>query len=218
MFKNMYISRKKQIFYYVFVATMIFLSAAYMVSVQHDSLLGSYEFLDYSFIIRDIPIMILAGVCGFVPAMISFSAVLIDSICGDVTSAYSVSVYLIASILYYGFSERRWYRKKSLSLLSVIISIGVLGDIWNIVDALASQQGLFSITSDMFIYYMICIIPESVFTGLLLWWFYNYAPKQIRGVFYLGLLYEDKVDDEVLLYQQQMKSRLSRRLTFIIVI
>lgn len=219
MYGRIFESRKKQFLYYLLMIGMIFISSTYMIYTQHYSLPGTFEFQNYSFIIRDIPIMILAGLWGLVPAMVSFSIVLADSLCIDVTAAYSVSVYLIASLLFYYFSQQGWYRKKSLTALSVVISVGALGGIWNIVEALATQQGILSISTDMFIYYMICITPEMLFTALFFWLFFNFAPSPLRRGFYLGLVYEkEDVAEEFRLYQQQLNSRLSQTLTSMIVV
>ncbi len=189
-----------------------------MIYTLHNDELGFFEIQGYEFIIRDIPMMFLVSLWGFVPAMISFAILLIHSLAFDVTAAYEVSVYLIGAFLFQQFIVHKWYQKKTLSVLAIIITAVSLGGVWNLVEAIASQQGLLSIDMGTYASYIMGTLPEIVVAVVTMWYLYNKTPESIKKIFFIGFLYDDsEMNEDIFIYQQQLNSRLSQKLTGIIV-
>ena len=212
-------SRKKRFVYYTLTLISVLLIAVYMIFTQFDEAMGYMEVMDKRIVFRDIPMMLLAGLCGLAPAMGAYVIVLLNAIFTDINEAYATTPYLIAALLYYRFSVMGWYQKKRTAVLGAVISNIAIGIVWNIIFALVSQQGILAFSPETIGENVIVVMPECLFASVVIWLFVRFSPDGLKRMFVACVGYEkDDASDEVQLLNEQMKSRLSRKIKAVIVI
>ena len=215
---KLYGSRKRYLKHCFLVAFSVVFVACFLSGVYLCEGVLEFQLAGITFHFDSIIVILISGIVGFVPAMVSFLIVFVSSVIIDIERSYTVFVYLIAAILSFAASRRGVYKKESwqLYLLPVLLAF-VLGDVQLVLEGLASGHGFTMVN-----YVNICRnylgeFPESLLAVFLCYLFFNYCSEPIRSLTYEGLFYRDggsEVDD--LMYQLRT-SRLSRAMMVIIV-
>ena len=125
--------------YIVDFASVILVAIFLLNSYANDGSFLSLNIYGLTFHFDNVLMILVAGIVGFEPAMISFLILFIGSIIVDVGHAYSVIMYLIAAIFAFAATRRGFYHKDSWQLYLLPVALAfVLGDIQLILDGLAN--------------------------------------------------------------------------------
>ena len=205
--------------YIVVAAAVVSVAGFLLYSYANDGNCLNLNIGSVSFHFDNVLMILVAGIVGFEPAMISFLILFIGSIIIDIGHAYSVIVYLIAAIFAFAATRKGFYHKDSwqLYLLPVVLAF-VLGDIQLILDGLANGYGFTEINWVSISRYFLEELPECLIAVFLCYLFFNYCPAKIRTLTYEGRFYTEGTDDIDELISQVAHSGLSRLVMGLIVI
>lgn len=192
--RELFGDRKRQIAHYVLITIATVCVAAYLVIkvLSGEAAAGQFAIGGITFHLENIPILLMSGIVGFMPAMVAFSLAFIDILVVDFSNAYVVFIYLIAAIIAFFAVQAGWYsqRKRQLAWLTVLFAF-VIGDVYAVLEVIVSASGFTRFTPMHLLLGFIGELPECAASVALTYAFFNYVPDRYKTLTFNGFYYAD---------------------------
>lgn len=159
------------------------------------------------------PILLLAGLYGYIIAFVSFSAAFVCSLIFNMNDTYTMVVYMIIIVCFAIIGRYEWYLSfwKTM-MLCTITFVSVTAMSYLCVHAVANMdydvQNLLAGT-----YYSYKEILAIYGVGLFLHFFYKFAPDKIKKVFPIGIVYTEAVKNDESVKKRLRMTKVSIKLT-----
>lgn len=167
-------------------------------------------FNTYTVTLKDLPLIILTGLCGPLAGMLDvFVTVFFKSI-SDFNYAYTLFMYLLLALVVNYILSRDWIKSWKKILLGVVIMGLVMESGWAIV--VATANGTISTTFDIATIglFLLGSLPECFIGLILLRLIYVKSPNKIKRLFWESKRYVTPGD---YYYEKKEPSKFSRRIT-----
>lgn len=193
---NQYLSRftkEQKIARIILSATVMAFCLWYtIVDMQHGGFASYLPIGDIGFSFAHIPMMLLAGLFGYVQPMIFTVIVFFFGAVMDIQSSYQVFLFLMISVVTYLFVRKGWSHKLWKSILAAAISALILGNGWYLFVCLVSAVGFSQVFALGQISLFTMMLPECLLLHIGLYCFFRFAPDRIKSLFYMGYLYTEE--------------------------
>ncbi|MCR4998544.1 MAG: response regulator [Lachnospiraceae bacterium] len=175
-------------------------------------------FGDFVMALSYIPFLLIAGLYGYLLSMLSFLTVFLYVMITSMEGAFYLSVFLACVLVYSLFAQYYWFQSKLKTLLGVFITALVSGAMGGLCfGALPTSTYELSALGSISYYFIGAITPTAL-VSLVLYCFFNYAPDRIKSVFPIGYGYTKGYQEDTLLRNYHRKTKLSVKITTIIVV
>ena len=167
----------------------------------------------------DITIMMFAligGLYGYVIGLIYFLLIFFSKLFIDGSNAYMMAVYLVAIYVVSMFAQYRWYRTVWKTIWATIIGNTLISAI-SIACEMIQRRTLELLTGEALLSHSVSVAFGMTMTSLVLFLFFNFAPDSVKSIFPLGVGYTRAYIRNLLLQSTLRKTRLSIKITSIIV-
>lgn len=216
---KLYGTAKRQYLHYIILVVCIAATAAFLIAMYStDNKLFQIETGLVTFRFDNVLVILITGVIGFVPAMISFVILFIGSVVVDINQSYLVFVYLIASILSFTAVRNGWFKGDNIKVWLLAPGLAfILGDLRLLLDSLVDGAGLSYLRPANAFYHFIGELPECVLGVFLVYLFLNKLPEKYRTITTNGCMYSGiriEIEDT---FSMMRSSKLSRRVSLIII-
>ncbi len=164
-----------------------------------------------------IPFLLIAGLYGYFLSMLSFLAIFIAIMALKMEGAFYLSIYLASILVYSLFAQYYWFKSKIKTLILSIITTAISTIMSNLcfVAVATSTYGPEILSS--FSFYFIGSLVSTGIVSIFLYWFFNHAPDSIKSVFPISYGYTDEYQNNAELITYNKKTKLSIKITAIIV-
>ena len=162
-----------------------------------------------------LPSMLLVGICGIIPSMLSFVAVFIYKWFVQSNIAYAETIILLSDIVIYHFVRSGRMRHKKKAALFTVWLILFVGPAWQLLVILLEGRMLTEFTPMHLLLSHVCIIPECVIAILTIYLFLNKAPDKFKHYASMGLLYSGDYKND---FAIRSNSKISRRISALITV
>lgn len=215
---ELYKTKTARLLHYIILAVCIAGTiACLMVTYTNKSNILVIDAGSVTFHFDNMPVILISGIVGFVPAMISFAMLFIGSIIMDIDQSYVVFVYLIACILSFTAVRNGWFKGDNFKVwfLAPLLAF-ILGDLRLLLDSLVDGAGLSYLRASKIFFQFIGELPECIIGVAAVYLFLNKVPEKIKVYTTNGFMYSSFVADIEDTFSMMRASKLSRRVTMII--
>lgn len=186
-------TKEQKIARVVLILTVMVFSVWYTtVDMQHNGFASFLSVGMIGFTFAHIPMMLLAGLFGYVESMIFVLVVFLIGAVTDIQGCYQVFIFLIISGVTHTIVRRGWCEKIGMTILGAVISALILGDGWYLVSCLISSAKFSQISFTSLFFLFLMMLPECLIVYLALYFFYRFAPDRIKSFFYVGRFYTEE--------------------------
>ncbi|MCR5101338.1 MAG: response regulator [Butyrivibrio sp.] len=193
----------------------IFVSIAYHVYIDNYEISGStVAYLVLGF--KDMPLIITAGLCGFVPAMICELVIFVFKVINNPELTYTTFIYLVLAMMSYFFSYYGFYRKKKNLLFMTIVFAVVAGPVWGLLLEICAGVSIVDISIIRLGFYFINSLPEMIISVLVIYCSYRYIPKRVQKVLPMLAHYLYEAEHKPIVVFDNWKKSTSIRITIMI--
>lgn len=213
---EIYGDRRAQVLHYVLVGVAVALCTTFLIYLMGD-MLSSVSIGSISFSYMNLPVILISGLFGFVPAMVSFLLVFVYEAVVNTGLAYTVFIYLLAASISYLSARRGWLRSwKGIIGSSLLLSF-VLGNVWDMLVRLIDARGFSNLSAAGMLTSFIAELPECFISVLILAALLNLLPDRAKKLFYMGYYYASDTRENA---SRTIggTSRLSLRITALIIV
>ncbi len=170
--------------------------------------------------ISAIPFIIFSALYGYLYSLNLYLALFITALILNADRAYLMTPFMIAMFLYSMFSQYRWFRTKTKTVLafltgfaSMLLINGVCGNY------IANRRFGESVVKSIFIFHnALDILESNIICCVALYLFFNKFPDIIKCIFPLGYGYTREYVEDLVFQKSVRKNQLSVRITFIIIL
>ena len=170
--------------------------------------------------ISAIPFIIFSALYGYFYSLNLYLALFITALILNADRAYLMTPFMIAMFLYSMFSQYRWFRTKTKTVLafltgfaSMLLINGVCGNY------IANRRFGESVVKSIFIFHnALDILESNIICCVALYLFFNKFPDIIKCIFPLGYGYTREYVEDLVFQKSVRKNQLSVRITFIIIL
>ncbi len=186
-------TKEQKIARYVLILTVMVFSVWYTsVDMQHNGFASFLSVGMMGFVFAHIPMMLLAGLFGYVESMIFVLVVFLIGAVMDIQGSYQVFIFLIISGITHTLVRRGWCEKVWTTLLGAVISALVLGDGWYLVNCLISRAKLSQLSATSMLVLFLMMLPECLIVYFALYFFFRFAPDRLKIFFFGGRFYTEE--------------------------
>ncbi|MCR5640946.1 MAG: response regulator [Lachnospiraceae bacterium] len=169
---------------------------------------GLFSMFDYMLL----PAILLSGLCGSVPAMISYVVLFLVGYFRDGEFAYAITIVLIVEIWGYYFVLRGHARSLRRTLLTFVSMTIVAGPMWGLMMLVLNARGYADFSWSYNFNYTLRVAPEIFLALGIIYLVLNVIPEQYRQYFYMGGLYRKDEAGQ----KRMVRSVISKRVLAII--
>lgn len=146
--------------------------------------------------LKDLPIFIIAGICGFIPAMICEFIIFVFKAVNSPEITYTTFIYLLVALLSFNFSKFKLYSKKR-NIPPMILSIAfITGPFWGFLLEICLGVNIQYMSFSRFALYFLNALPESTLGVVIVWIMLIYTPSRLKRGFAMERLYmEDNINE-----------------------
>ena len=163
------------------------------------------------------PFMLFGGLYGYFISFIIFLALFITRMALNMEDAYMMAVYLAGMYLYSMMGQYRWFRMRSKALAGCLATAALTAVLRFICANAFAEYRLIGFSADIIIKELINASANAALSGLVLYLFFNHATDGMKECFPIGVGYTGAYIKDLLLQNSLRKTRLSRKITFIII-
>ena len=186
-------TKEQKIAHYLLSVTVMVFCIWYTVAdMQHNGYASFLSVGMIGFVFAHVPMMLLAGLFGYVQSMIFILIVFFFGAVMDIQGSYQVFIFLLISGITHTLARRGWCEKLWTSLVGAGISALILGDGWFLINCLISTEKLSQISFPSMIMLFLMMLPECLLVYLALYFFYRFVPDRIKRFFYIGQFYTEE--------------------------
>ena len=216
--RELFGDKKRQITHYVLITIATIFVAAYLVmkTLSTGTAMGQIAIGGITFHLENVPMILMSGIVGFMPAMVAFALAFVNILVLDFSQAYAVFIYLIAAIIAFFAVQAGWYsgKKQQLAWLVVVFAF-VIGDVYAVLEVIVSASGFSYFSPAQFLFSFIGELPECALSVALTYAFFHYVPDRYKTLTFNGFYYAEGRNKD---RQERFlrNSRLSRCVTALI--
>ena len=135
-----------------------------------------------------LPSLLLAGICGIVPSMLSFLMVFTYKWIFQSNIAYAETIILLSDIVLYHFVRSGSMRHRKKAVLFTIWLILFTGPVWQLFMILLDGRLLSEYTPLKLLAAHVGVIPECILAIVIIYLYLNKAPDKYKHYAFMGLL------------------------------
>ncbi|MBO6214176.1 MAG: response regulator [Lachnospiraceae bacterium] len=205
-------SRERVISYILCVVFVLFTSVMQILYADSELFLNA-GMIEFSF--YHLPSMLLSGLFGIVPAMISYLLVFSAEWFMEQQIVYSETIILLSDILIYIY-VRGGRIKKPLKSVGFFALLSILvGPFWNTLLMLLDGRGYNDLGILNLVNFYITALPECLITVFILYVFLVHAPDGLKRITLSGIFY---TKDYSGYFDRRNRSKISRQITALIIL
>ena len=164
-----------------------------------------------------IPIMVFGGIGAFIPALAAFFIIFVYLFFIATNVTYSVFIYLMALCVAFVLAKTGWFKTMKKTLAASVFFSVLAGSIWYLILQLLNAQGFSGFTVSGILLPLAETFPESLISALLIYWFYQKVPADKRAFVQLGDYSGNPYAKDQKGKAVKQRSRLSSKITIIII-
>ncbi len=164
-----------------------------------------------------LPFILFGGLYGYFISFLVFLALFVTDMFMELKDSYIMSVYLAGMFIFSMMGQYRWFRQKRKTLLGTLIGIFILTWIGFFCRDVFASYDFDGIKMQSLGSHFVYAVGNVLIPGLFFYLFYNYMPDGVKEIFPLGVAYTKKYVSDLLLQNELKKTRVSRKITVIIV-
>ncbi len=169
--------------------------------------------------LKDAPVIITAGICGYVPAM---ACVIILFIYKAVTFSeltYTTFVSMLIAVISNQYSRDYWYASIKKTFLGGLLMSIISGPVWGVLLELSIGTSIYNLSILRAGMYLLNALPPCLFGTFTVYLFFQIAPDSIKNWYPMGKHYfKEKLREVRINGVKRWNSRLSARITYMIII
>lgn len=164
-----------------------------------------------------LPFILFGGLYGYFISFLVFLALFISDMFMELKDSYIMSVYLTGMFIFSMMGQYRWFRQKRKTLLGTLIGIFILTWIGFFCRDVFASYDFDGIKMQSLGSHFAYAVGNVLVPALLFYLFYNYMPDGVKEIFPIGTAYTKRYISDLLLQNELKKTRVSRKITVIIV-
>lgn len=160
-----------------------------------------------------IPVLLLAGLYGYIISFVSFSIAFICSLIFNMRDTYTMVIYLVIIVCFAIIGKYEWYSSlwKTICLCTLtLVSVTGMGYLCTHAVVNMNYQVINLFSGKYYSYKEIISIYAS---GLLLHFFFMYAPEKLKKCFPIGIVYTKSVMEDASIRKKLRMTKVSAKLT-----
>lgn len=182
--KNLYQITRFIFIFVLFGSCLLSMTFADIGDISISAINGSLTFT-----FKDIPLILLVGLCGYIPGILCVFIAFIYRAFTNISYSYIVFVYLMAALVTSWFTSRHFIIRKRFILLSSCILALLFGDLWWFVTTLTNGNGFAQISAMHFLFYFIGSLPECLLSVWFISFLLRRLPDRIKQYIPMGRYY-----------------------------
>ncbi|WP_051656807.1 response regulator [Butyrivibrio sp. AE3004] len=165
-----------------------------------------------------VPFMLIGGLFGYFLSLNAYLFLFLIAVCLSSMDAYLLTPYMVITYVFSMFSQYRWFRTRGKTVSSLLYSYFIC----LFFEALNKDYMIkydFEISHISALLRHVSVPIYSCLVGCLFFYlFFNYAPDILKAIFPLGYMYTREYVQNLLFQNSLKKTRLSIKITFIIIV
>jgi len=174
-------------------------------------------FGDFSIAISYIPVLLIAGLYGYLISQMSFLAMFIYIMFTAREGAFYLSVYLAGILVYSLFARYFWFKSKLKSFVAIVVTAMVSGIMGVLCFAAVARNTYELSVFSSFLYFFFGAFNSTTIVTVFLYNFLNHAPDKVKTFFPIGYGYTKDYQNDIAAQNYLKKTKISKKITAILI-
>ncbi|MCR4587027.1 MAG: response regulator [Lachnospiraceae bacterium] len=169
--------------------------------------------------LKDAPVIITAGICGHVPAMACVIILFFYKALSFSELAYTAFISMLLAVIADHCSRYYWFASKRKTFISALWMAVVSGPAWGVLLEITIGTPLKELSLVRMGMYLLHALLPCFFACFTIYLFFALAPDSVKKYYSMGRRYrKEYLEEAMIMGPSRWKSRLSTKITYMIVI